>query len=222
VGDGIGAVLPFAAAIALSPIPIIAVILMLFSQRARVNGPAFLAGWVVGLTLLSVITYAAAGALGAGDSDDSGAVAWLRIVLGAFLLVLAARKLRGSKEAAPEDLPAWMAKIDALAPGRAAVLGVLLSSLNPKNLVLGVAAIVGLAQLDLPTAEAATGIVVFVLVASSSIACSVTYYLLGGQSAQTRLQALKDWMEQHNDAIMAVLFIIFGVVLIAQGVSGLS
>ena len=40
-GEGIGEVLTFAIGVAISPVPIIAVILMLFSQRARVNGPVF-------------------------------------------------------------------------------------------------------------------------------------------------------------------------------------
>jgi len=44
VGRGIGEILTFAVGVAVSPMPIIAVILMLFSRRARVNGLAFLAG----------------------------------------------------------------------------------------------------------------------------------------------------------------------------------
>jgi hypothetical protein len=47
VAQGIGEVLTFAIGEAISPVPIIAVILMLFSGRAKVNGPMFLAGWVV-------------------------------------------------------------------------------------------------------------------------------------------------------------------------------
>ena len=42
MGQAIGEVLPFAVGVAISPVPIIAVILVLFSARARVNGPAFL------------------------------------------------------------------------------------------------------------------------------------------------------------------------------------
>jgi hypothetical protein len=44
VAQGIGEVLTFAIGVAISPVPIIAVILMLFSGRAKVNGPMFLAG----------------------------------------------------------------------------------------------------------------------------------------------------------------------------------
>ncbi|HYO19196.1 MAG TPA: hypothetical protein VES02_11095 [Dermatophilaceae bacterium] len=46
MGHGISAIPGFAVAMAISPVPIITVILMLFSRRARVNGPSFLTGWV--------------------------------------------------------------------------------------------------------------------------------------------------------------------------------
>jgi hypothetical protein len=55
VGNVIGDILPLAIGVAISPVPIIAVILMLFSARARTNGPAFLAGWIVGLTVVGAI-----------------------------------------------------------------------------------------------------------------------------------------------------------------------
>jgi hypothetical protein len=48
-------VLPFAVRVAISPVPIIAVILVLFSARARVNGPAFLAGWVLVMGVLFLV-----------------------------------------------------------------------------------------------------------------------------------------------------------------------
>ena len=50
LSDAIGGLLPSAVGVALSPIPIIAVILMLDTPKARSNGPAFALGWVFGLT----------------------------------------------------------------------------------------------------------------------------------------------------------------------------
>jgi hypothetical protein len=49
MAQGTGEVLPFAIGVAISPVPVIAVILMLLSGRAKVNGPMFLADWVVAL-----------------------------------------------------------------------------------------------------------------------------------------------------------------------------
>jgi hypothetical protein len=57
MGQGISQVLTFAIGVAISPVPIIAVILMLFSGRAKVNGPMFLAGWMLALGVVSSISW---------------------------------------------------------------------------------------------------------------------------------------------------------------------
>ncbi len=67
MGQGISEVLPFAIGIAISPIPIIAIVLILFSDRARVNGPTFLAGWVIGLSVVSAVVYLVSDAANAGS-----------------------------------------------------------------------------------------------------------------------------------------------------------
>ena len=48
--DVIGEILPSAVGVAISPVPIISVILMLFTAKAKTNGPASLVGWVIGLS----------------------------------------------------------------------------------------------------------------------------------------------------------------------------
>ena len=55
MGQAIGALLPSAAAVALSPIPIVAVILMLSTPRAKTNGPAFAVAWMIGLAAVSSV-----------------------------------------------------------------------------------------------------------------------------------------------------------------------
>jgi len=49
MGQAIGSVLPLALGVALSPIPIVAVVLMLTPPRGKINGPAFVVGWLVTL-----------------------------------------------------------------------------------------------------------------------------------------------------------------------------
>ena len=51
MGSTLGELLPLAIGIALSPVPIVAQILMLFGKRARSNGPAFMLGWVLALAI---------------------------------------------------------------------------------------------------------------------------------------------------------------------------
>ena len=78
-------------------------------------------------------------------------------------------------------MPKWMAGIDAFSPVKALALGVLLAGVNPKNLLLTLAAAVGLAQLGISTTDAVVSLLVFVVVASLTIAGPVVYYLVGGR-----------------------------------------
>ncbi|HZC75122.1 MAG TPA: GAP family protein, partial [Gaiellaceae bacterium] len=151
MGQGIGEVLTFAIGVAISPVPIIAVILMLFSQRARVNGPMFLLGWIVALALVSGVVYAVADTGNAATSSTaSDGISWGKIVLGVLFLLLAVRQWRSRpKPGTDPELPKWMAGIDSLQPGKAFGLGALLAGVNPKNLILTLGAAAGLAQLGL-------------------------------------------------------------------------
>ena len=223
MAEAIASILPFAVGIMVSPIPIVAVILMLFTKRATVNGPAFLVGWVLGLSLLAVVGYGAASLLGWGDGSDASAteVTWWRIALGVVLLVLAFRTWR--KAAEPDhvdELPRWMADIDELSPVKAFGLAVGLASVNPKNLMLGLGAMTNLATLGAPSDEVVVGLVAFVVVASLSVAAAVAYRLLGGDKAQRSLEVMQAWLKVHNDAVMAVLLLVFGVLLVSEGLAG--
>jgi len=87
VGSAIGDVLPLALGVAISPIPIIAVILMLLSPKARENGPAFLLGWVAGLAVVSILVSALSG--NAGIGSGGGGSVWgslIKLLLGLLLV----------------------------------------------------------------------------------------------------------------------------------------
>ena len=88
--------------------------------------------------------------------------------------------------------------------------------------MLSAAAGAGLAQLRLSSPDAIVSLIVFVVIGSVTIAGPVVYYLLGGEQAKARLDEMKDWLALHNDAVMAVLFLVFGAKLIADGLPPLT
>ena len=224
MGQGISEVLTFAIGEAICPVPIIAVILMLFSQKARVNGPVFLLGWVLALAVVSTVAYVISDQSNASTSSSaSDTISWGKIVLGVLFLFLAARQWRSRPAPGVEpEMPKWMAGIDTLTPGKALGLGLLLDGVNPKNLILTLGAATGLAQLGLSTTDVVVSLIVFVLVASLTIAGPVVYYLLGGDHAKVRLDSMKGWLAVHNAAVMIVLFLVLGVDLIAKGLAPLT
>lgn len=224
MGDAIGQVLPYAIGVAISPVPIIAVILVLFSARARVNGVVFLIGWIVGVAVVSIVAYLVSDASDvATDEGASDASYWFKLILGVLLLLFAVRNWRkesaGGEEPAP---PKWMASIDSLTPVKAAGLAALLSGVNPKNLALSLAAGAGLAQAGATGGEAAVGLLVFILLASASIGVPVIVYLVGGDKAAAVLDGWKAWLSAHNAAVMSVLFLVFGFVLLGDALRGLT
>jgi hypothetical protein len=225
MGQAISEILPLAVGVMLSPIPIIAVILMLFSPRAKVNGPSFLLGWVVGLAAVCAIVYAVASGLDtSSDADASDGSSTLLVVLGIALILMARRHWKARPKAGEEPaMPKWMAAIDNVTPVKALGLGVLLSGLNPKNLLLAVGAAAAVGQLaGLSTTDAVVALAVFVIIGSLSVAIPVVGYLLAGDRMRPKLEAWKLWLEHNNATVMAVLLLVIGVVLLSKGLGPLT
>jgi threonine/homoserine/homoserine lactone efflux protein len=224
VGQAIGDFLPAAVGIAISPIPIVAVVLMLTSTRGRANGPAFLVGWVAGVAGMGALLLLVAGAVGGQDDGQPAEwVSWLKLVLGAALLVLALKQWRGRPRAGVEpETPRWMDALDDFTPVKAAGTGVVLSALNPKNLILIVAGMAAIAQTGIPAGEQAIALAVFTLIASLGAAVPVIVsFALGKRSAEP-LGRLKAWMAHNSAVIMTVLLVVIGAKLIGDAIAGLS
>jgi threonine/homoserine/homoserine lactone efflux protein len=224
MGKAISEVIPFAIGVAISPLSIIAVILVLLSAKARVNGLVFTAGWLVGVALVATVIYLLADA---GDVSSVGSASdtsyWLKLVGGILLVLLAFRHWR-KRPAAGEtpDQPKWMSAIDTLTPVKTGGLAVLLAVANPKNLALSLAAGASLAQAGVSGGEATVGLIVFVAIASVGVIVPVVAYLAGAERAAHMLDGWKTWLSANNTAMMAVLFLVFGAVLFSQGLRGLT
>ncbi len=224
VGEAIGQELALAVAVAVSPIPIIGVVVMLATPRARPNGPAFIVGWVVGLAVVGAIVLVASGGAGAGDGGAPAEwVDVLKLALGLVAILLAVRQWRRRpRPGGDPELPAWMERADELTAGRAAGLGALLSAVNPKNLLLTVAAAATIAETGASTGAQVGALAVFVAVATIGPGLPVALYLAGGERSRAIRDRLRSSMSAHNAAIMAVLLLVIGAKLIGDAISGFS
>ena len=217
MGAAIGQVLSLGVGVALSPVPIIAVVLMLGTPRARANGPAFVLGWVVGLAVVGTIVLLAASDASASDGGEPATwVGVLELVLGCLLALVAVRQWRGRPHEGEEAaLPKWMQAIDTFGPGKALGLGVLLSAVNPKNLLLTVAAAAAIAQTGVARGarpsrwrgvrrcrDARAG-----PAGRRSTSC-------GRARSSTSLGGLRPWMAAHNASDHAVALLVIGAKLI--------
>jgi threonine/homoserine/homoserine lactone efflux protein len=223
LSQAIGNLLPLAVGVALSPVPIIAIILMLGTPKARSNGPAFALGWIVGLVAVSVIVLVVAGGADKPDSGASNSSDTIKLLLGVAFLFMAMRQWRSRpKKGEAPTMPKWMNAIDKFDPVRSFGLGALLSGVNPKNLALTLAAAASIAQAGLSTSDSAIAVAVFVVLGSVTVVGPVIFFMFGGEHATKPLASIKEFMAEHNAVIMMVILLVLGAKLIGDGWSGLG
>jgi threonine/homoserine/homoserine lactone efflux protein len=223
MGQAIGNLLPSAIGVALSPVPIIAVILMLGTARARSNGVAFAVGWIVGLVLVSVVVVLLASGSDDSDSGASTMVNVIKLVVGALFLVMALAQWRKRPRSGTEaPLPKWMQAIDQFTAGKSLGFGAVLSGANPKNLALTGAAAATIAEAGLDGGDTAVAIAVFVVVGSLTVAGPVVYFVVAGDRATGPLNSIKQFMGEHNAVIMMILLVVLGAKLVGDGIGGLA
>ena len=105
-GSVLGALIPLGFVIALSPITVIPAVLVLQAPRPRPTGLAFLVGWVLGLAALTAISVAGSGLLGGLHKPAPRWASWLRVILGAALIVYGIYQWFTRHR--HTDSPAWM------------------------------------------------------------------------------------------------------------------
>jgi threonine/homoserine/homoserine lactone efflux protein len=224
MGRAIGDVLPLAVAIAIFPVPIIAAVLLVGSDRGLRKGAAFALAWAVGLAAVGTIVLWLADE--AGASEDGEPATWasvLVLVLGLVLLAYAVKQWRGRpREDEEPPTPRWMSAVDAFTPMKSAGVGFALSGLNPKNVLLAAAAAAEIAEFGLSTGEQIGVLAVFVLIASVGVLTPVVLALALGDRSREPLDRVREWMARNNAVIMAVLFVVIGAKLVGDAISGLS
>jgi threonine/homoserine/homoserine lactone efflux protein len=221
MGEAIGAILPLAVGVALSPVPIVAVVLMLATPRGRSNGVAFVAGWILGLAVVgTIVLLVSSGADASEEGEPASWVGWVKIVLGLLLFLLGARMWRGRPHAGAEPaLPGWMRTIDTFTSARSLGMGLALSGVNPKNLVMIVAAGAAIAQTGMSTGRQGVALGVFVVLGTLGPGLPLAIYVAMGARSREILAAMRDWMGRNSTAIMAVLALVIGFKLLGDGIA---
>lgn len=224
LGQIIGEVLPLTLAIAISPLTIVAVILMLLSPNARSTGPGFLIGWAFGVAVPVVVFVFIGGALlpKAEVNGPDVVRAIIQFVLAALLLLLAVKQWRGrpTPGSAPV-LPKWMSAIDSFTFMRALGLGVLLSLPRPKNLLMAASAGIIIGGANLPVGSTATATGVFILCAISTVLVPVIAYLLAADRLRKPFESFHEWLARENAVITSVLLLVISVLMLGKAISSL-
>lgn len=218
----IGDLLPLAVGIAISPVPIIAVILMLLSKDATKTSVGFLLGWVAGIVVVTTAVLLLVGqAANNADGKPSTLSSVLKLVFGVALLFMALRQWEGRPKAGEVGtMPRWMGAVGTFTFAKALGLGALLSGVNPKNLLmcLGAGTTIGAAHVS--GTDEVIAVAIFTVIAASTVAVPVIGYLSARRAMEAPLNDLRDWLTQNNATVMAVLLLVIGVVLLGKGIAG--
>jgi threonine/homoserine/homoserine lactone efflux protein len=224
MGQAIGQILPLAIGVAVSPVPIIAIVLMLGTPQARSDGIAFAVGWILGLSVVGTIMLVVASG---NETTSSGKpdtwVSLLKLLIGVAFLLIAAKQWRSRPKPGQEAvMPKWMQTIDTFKAGKSFGGGVLLSAANPKNLALTIAAAAAIAELGISNGQEAGAMAVFVAIGSVTIIAPLVIYFAMGDKATKTLEDIKGWLAANNAVIMTVLLLVLGAKLVGDAISGLS
>jgi Sap, sulfolipid-1-addressing protein len=208
-----------AVGVAVSPIPIAAMLLILAGGRATVNGPLFALGWTVGVagsvTLIFVLVTAA------GSADDQPT--WLAVAdvaVGSAFVILASRLLASPRRALSET-PRWLTAVDSCGRTQAAALGVGLSAANPKNLALALGGAIALARTGVTGAAAVPALFAYVAIAAASVLLPLAAFEAFPAKSQRTLAQIRRFVIRHDRTMIVVLGLAIGAKLVLDGIRAL-
>ncbi|HTH84792.1 GAP family protein [Mycobacterium sp.] len=210
--------IPLALVVALSPLSIIPAVLVLHTPHPRPAGLAFLAGWLIGLAALTIVFVEISGLFG-DLGTPPGWASWLRIVIGAALIVFGVYRWLTRKRSA--HTPAWMQRLGKLTPARAGLAALALTVVNPKVLFICAAAGLAIGTAGLGSAHIWIAVIWYVAVAASTVAIPILAYAVSGDRLDGALQRLKEWMEEQHATLVAAILIVIGLLVLYKGIHGL-
>lgn len=215
------AVFPIALGAAAASLPVIAMAAVLATLNSRTVLLTFTAGWVTGVFVTTVITLGLVdGAIEVTDSSDW--IAWLRLALGIVVLGLAARKfISYTRQATTTDDPSWMVSMRRTTDRQAFGIAFLLGSINPKNLVIVVAAVSAITSTSMVAVHQIAGVILFTIIASLGVAAPAIAIAIAGERATVSLSAFVQWFARHSDVVLGIVLLVLGLMVALNGLSAI-
>lgn len=237
MGELILSLTPVALGVILSPLAIMALVAVLLSRRARVNGLAYLAGWVIGLGGVMAVSLWVFTQFAVHQFVDPPLwVPLVRLALGLFfgaaavwvfrrgrapvVQMAAARNPHGVVAAAPQ-LPAWLRTVESFRPVRTFFLGLALFVLNPVDASCAVIAALDITSADIEESDALWVAASFVVIGALPIAIPVAVVVIRGDDAEPVLARMRVWIAGNTHVLNAALLLVIGVLQLQKGIAAL-
>ncbi|MDX2561311.1 GAP family protein [Streptomyces sp. TX20-6-3] len=199
-------------AITLGPLHNSAFILLLSSRRGVRQGLAFLLSWLANLVaVIAVVVLLTGGQPPARHSVPSTAAISVKLAIGVALVVYGVYRRR--RPPRPHGPPRWAARIDDASLGAAAGLAWLL---QPWGLV-GAGAATAL-DANLSTLTDWLTLTGYCLLATLSLIVMEMYTVWVPRAANARLNALRNWLGDHQEQLIVTLALLVGLWLMARSI----
>lgn len=219
--DVVGDLLPYAVGVALSPVPLIAVFLVLGAPAGRVAGVALVVARVGTVAGVAVIVAFLADLLPESNGTSPLGVL-LRIVLGVVLMVWAVVQLvRRTDQSESSDQPAWMVSMASASVPGAARIGVLLSAVNVKELAFGAGAGLTIAAADIGAGATVVVAVGYAVVACLASVVAVAAFWFAEDRVSRPLDRTRVWLARNSTVLVALVLLVIGAVLVGEGLQDL-
>lgn len=217
----IGHVLPLAVAFALSSIPIMATILILLSKNRNRSSIPFLIGWILGIALVLVLLLGLAEAVpGNAPKKSQVVIGSVLIVIGVGLIALSIVNWVRGRRSPSTGVPRWLDAVSSFGPWSSFGFALLLN-VRPKALLLSAAAGLSLRGDGLAPADVAVVILIYTLVSASTVAIPIIARLVAPDRTEVPLVRARKWLEANNRVVSAVILVLVGFVVIADGLTRL-
>lgn len=203
-------------AVTLGPLHNSAFILLLSARRGVRLGLVFLLSWLANLiAVIACVMLLTGGQPPARHSAPSTAAIVAKLAIGVALVLYGVHRRR--RPPRPHGPPRWSARIDNASLATAAGLAWLL---QPWALVgAGAATAV---DADLSTSTDWLALTGYCLLATLSLIAIEIYALRAPQAADARLNALRSWLEQHQEKLIVTLSLLAGLWLTARSIYELA
>jgi hypothetical protein len=223
MGSVIASLLPLIIGAAVVPIWIIIVLFLIQSEGGLLKAAAFAAGGI-GVRLLQGVLFGYIFGASKEASSESGStliVSTLLLVVGILMLITAFKQWR--KEDDPDaPPPKWMATISGLSAVKALGTGALFVAIAAKQWVFTLSAIGMIGQAQMSQAANITAFLVYVLAAQSLVLAPIIIYAVAPTRSAKTLAAAQGWLGRHNRAIVIAISLIFGLLFLFKGITGLT
>ncbi|MGF2054910.1 GAP family protein [Vagococcus fluvialis] len=202
--------------IAISPLPIVGLIVILLGNQAKKNSFYYSIGWLLGNVTVFTIGLVFMGSVASGKKEPGGIEKIVYATLGCFLLYVSVKTFIKSFNKKEINTPKWFEKLTTLDTRKSLLFSILLSAANPKNLLLALSAGAATGAVTQGIKEDVLAIIIFSIFATFTIVFPTILFFIYGNQIKPSLNKLKEWLILNNDSITAVIFLFIGIKIIGK------